>query len=239
MLEHEETMRLVKLAKKGDEDAKCELVKENSPLIKSIIKRFRNFGIEYEDLYQLGCVGFMKAVNNFDDSFDVRFSTYVVPMVLGEVKRFLRDDGYIKVSRALKVLSYKISRFQDDFKKEFEKEATISEIATHFGIDETQVVFALDCVKQPVSIYEKTDEDDDRSSMLMDKIADISTNKDVDESFILKEAIAKLDEREKKIIIFRYYRDMTQGEVAKYFGLSQVQISRLEAKIIEKLKKSF
>ncbi|MEG2116939.1 MAG: sigma-70 family RNA polymerase sigma factor, partial [Clostridia bacterium] len=117
--------------------------------------------------------------------------------------------------------------------------ATISEIATHFGIDETQVVFALDCVKQPVSIYEKTDEDDDRSSMLMDKIADISTNKDVDESFILKEAIAKLDEREKKIIIFRYYRDMTQGEVAKYFGLSQVQISRLEAKIIEKLKKAF
>lgn len=239
MLEHEETMQLVKLAKLGDEEAKNILVSENSPLIKSIIKRFRNFGIEYEDLYQLACVGFMKAVNNFDEGFEVRFSTYVVPMVLGEVKRFLRDDGYVKVSRALKVLSYKISRFQDDFRKEFEKEPTISQIAEKFEIDETQVVFALDCVKQPISIYEKTDEDDERSSMLMDKIADANSAKDVDEALILKGAIANLDDREKKIIIFRYYRDMTQGEVAKYFGLSQVQISRLEAKIIEKLRKSF
>ena len=239
MLEHSETMRLVTMAKEGDEGAKEMLLTENSPLLKSIIRRFRNFDIEYDDLYQLACVGFMKAVNNFDQSYDVRFSTYVVPMVLGEVKRFMRDDGYIKVSRAIKVLSYKIIKFQENFRKEHEREATLAEIAKEFEIDTNQVVFALDSGKHPISIFEKIDDGDERSNMLIDKIPNKQNNIDIDNRLILKSALEKLDERERKIIMFRYFKDMTQGEIAKYFGLSQVQISRIEAKIIEKLRNYF
>ncbi len=239
MLEHLETMELLRLAKMGDEMAKERLLIENSPLIKSIIRRFKSFGIEYDDLYQQAVVGFMKAINHFDTSFNVRFSTYVVPMVLGEVKRFLRDDGYIKVSRAVKVLSYKIAKFQETFRTENMREAKLEDVAKHFGITEVEVVYAMESLKSPISVFEKIDGEEESNCTLLDRLSISKDTREVEDKILLKSAIETLDERERKILILRYYRDMTQGEIAKYFGLSQVQISRIESKIMEKLRAKF
>lgn len=236
MPEHSETMELLAKAKSGDENAKEILIKENTPLMKSIIRRFTNKGIDYDDLFSLASLGLVKAINNFDTSFNVRFSTYVVPMVMGEIKRFLRDDGYIKVSRAIKVLSFKIARYSEEYKLTHKEEPKISDIAEKFGVSEEDVVCALDASKTPVSVYESSDGDD---TPLLDRLKCSDKTEKIDELIILKGGIAKLDEREKKILLLRYYRDMTQSQIASYFGLSQVQISRLESKIYEKLKKEF
>ena len=197
MLDRDETQRLISLAQKGDEAAKRELVVQNSPLVKSILRRYRNKGVEYDDLFQLGCIGLLKAIANFSETFDVRFSTYAVPMIAGEIKRYLRDDGYVKVSRSTKSLACKIAYFTDEFKLREGRSPTLEEIT---GGD-------------------KTDDE-------IDKI-------------IIKEGISKLSERERKIILLRYYRDKTQSEVARELNVSQVQISRLESRIIEKLRAGF
>lgn len=236
MLEHNETMELLTKAKAGDESAKELLIKENTPLIKSIVKRFMNKGVEYDDLFSLASLGFVKAINNFDLNFNVRFSTYVVPMVMGEIKRYLRDDGYIKVSRAIKVLSFKISRFSEEYRASHKEDPKISEIAAKFNVPEEDVVCALDSARMPVSVFESSDEDD---TPLIDRLKCGDKTERIDELIVLKEGISKLDERERKILILRYYRDMTQTQIANYFGLSQVQISRIENKIYEKLKKEF
>lgn len=239
MLEHEQTLELIKLAQKGDENAKTELLEHNSPLIKSIIRRYLNKGVEYDDLYQLGCLGFLKAIRNFDPSFNVKFSTYAVPMIAGEVKRFLRDDGYIKVSRTLKVLSSKINQFIENYKKEHSTDPTLDMIAKEFNLEQTDIVFALDSAKMPISLFEKNDDNSDNAPSLIDKIIIDDNPDDVIDKLILKEIINDLSEREKKIIILRYYRDKTQSEIASLLGVSQVQVSRLENKIIEKLKSRF
>lgn len=236
MLEHSEAMELLTKAKKGDENAKEILITENTPLLKSIIKRFLNKGIEYDDLFSLASLGLIKAINNFDTSFNVRFSTYVVPMVMGEIKRYLRDDGYIKVSRRIKVLSFKIARFSEEYKLSHDDDPKISEIAAHFSVSEEDVVYALDSSKMPVSVFERSEEDD---TPLLDRLKCGDKTDKIDEMLILKEGISKLDDREKKILLLRYFRDMTQSQIAGYFGLSQVQISRIESKIYEKLKKEF
>lgn len=235
MLSYEKTMQLVTQSQNGDEQAKETLVVENVPLIKSVIRRFKTFPIEYDDLYGLALVGFMKAVNNFDISKGVQFSTYVVPMVLGEVKRYLRDDGYIKVSRVIKVLSFKISKYIDDYSKEYEKIPTINQIASHFNVDPQDVILALDSKEIPKSLYEKSDESDSRGGMLIDRL--IVKSIDVDERLSLRDAISKLDRREKDLIIMRYKKDLTQSQTAKAFGISQVQVSRLEKSVLKKLKK--
>ena len=235
MLEHDKTLEYIALAKKGDGDAKGKLIEENSSLIKSVIRPFKNKGVEYEDLYQLGCVGFLKAINNFDVKYAVRFSTYAVPMILGEVKRFLRDDGSIKVSRSVKVLSSKINRFIDEYRKKTDRTPEIKEIAEKFGVDQEEVVFALDSGKAPISLYEK-DGEDEKSPELIDRLHTDDTTEEVVDRIVVKDMIDKLPDREKKIIILRYFRDKTQGEIARELGVSQVQISRLESKIIEKLR---
>lgn len=238
MLDQEVLIELVKKARDGDEEAKTLLIEHNSPLIKSVVRRYVNKGVEIEDLYQLGCIGFLKAINNFSTEFNVKFSTYAVPMISGEIKRFLRDDGYIKISRTTKTLAVKINYFINRYKNEHGGESpTIETVAKEFNIEPSEVVFCLDSSKFPISIYEKTD--DDHSQALIDKLASVNSIDDDIDKIILKDLINELDEREKKIILLRYFRDKTQSEVAKVMNVSQVQISRLETKIINKIRAGF
>lgn len=236
-MEIEETYALIERAQNGDESAKTRLIEENSPLIKSVIRRFKSKGVEYEDLYQLGCIGFLKAIRNFSRAFNVRFSTYAVPMIAGEVKRFLRDDGYIKVSRSTKSLAGKIAYFSEQYKNEHNQSPSVETIAEQFSIDPQDVAFVVDSCKFPVSIYEKSDEDSGKP--LLDKLTTQESTDDNVDKMLLKDIIASLNDREKKIIILRYFRDKTQSEVARVLHVSQVQVSRLESKIIEKMREGF
>lgn len=237
MLSQEETLELIKKAQNGDLEAKETLVQENSPLIKSVIKWFKDKGIENEDLYQLGCLGFLKAINNFDCSFNVKFSTYVVPMVVGEIKRFMRDDGAIKVSRAIKALNIKINKYIDDFFSVNNRRPTIGEISNAFNIPEQEVVMAMDSAKMPISLYTPFEDGEEEGLTVIDRFDSESGGSDFVENLALKEVIEKLEDRDKKIIFLRYFQDKTQSEIAKMLGVSQVQVSRLENKILETLKK--
>ena len=238
MLEHSQTMLLVKKAQDGDEYAKNILLEHNSPLIKSIVKRYIGKGVEYDDLYQLGCVGFLKAINNFDYNYDVKFSTYAVPMIAGEIKRFLRDDGSIKVSRAIKGLAYQIQKYIDANKENYSKIA-IEAIAQHFNMSVADVVFAQESSKMPISMNEKIDNDSSNSPSIMDKLVQSDTTEERIDKIVLKELIEQLPLKDKKIIILRYFRDKTQSEVAKLLNVSQVQVSRLENRILQKMKSKF
>lgn len=230
MLSHEETMRLIELAQGGDENAKSTLLEQNMPLIKSIIKRYRNTVIEYDDLIQLGSLGLYKAIMNFNKDFGVRFSTYAVPMISGEIKRQIRDDGPLKVSRSTKALAILMNKFIEEFRQEKGREPTVDEIAERFKVDSFEVVYTLDSTRMPLSLYEKFD--DDSGSYLIDNIRTVDKTEDVIDKIMIKDLIESLDERDKKIILLRYYRDKTQSEVASILGVSQVQVSRLESRIL-------
>lgn len=234
---YEQNIELIKQAQNGDKIAKELLIQQNYPLVKSVIKRYCNKGVDYEDLFQLGCVGFIKAINNFDTNYDVKFSTYAVPMIAGEVKRFLRDDGYIKVSRALKSLSIQIKQYIKTAQQQ-NAPTDIESIAKHFNIDPQEVVFAMDASKYPVSIFSPLDNEDEEGSTIAERIKDEQDlNNDLNH-FVLKQLIKDLNPREQKIIILRYYRDKTQSEVAKIMGVSQVQVSRIENKILKLFKQN-
>ena len=237
MLEFDETMDLIVRAQQGSNYAKEKLIVENTPLIKSIVRRYAGKNVEYEDLMQLGAMGLVKAINNFDVSFNVQFSTYAVPMIAGEIKRFMRDDGAIKVSRAIKSLNIKINKYIDEYKQEKNSEPTILEISNHFNISPQEVVFVTDSSKMPVSIYENVDSENENE--LLDCIPnEDNTDKNI-YKILLKDLINDLPDREKKIILLRYFRDMTQSEIAQIFGISQVQISRIESKVLDKMRKAF
>lgn len=236
-MEREETLELIRSAQMGDRSACEELVTKNSPLIKSVIRRYKNKGVEYDDLYQLGCVGFIKAVRNFSTQYEVRFSTYAVPMIAGEVKRFLRDDGPIKVSRGTKTTAIKIARFVEEYKRDRGESPTIETIAAQFEIEPQEAVFIMGSGKHPVSIYEKTDDDSSRS--LLDKLQTGENDEEKLDRMMLKQVIGELPPRDKKIILLRYFADKTQSEVARALNVSQVQISRLESKILVKLREHF
>lgn len=238
MLSHEKTLELIKLSKNGDNLAKEELIKENSPLIKSLIKRYLNKGIEYDDLFQLGAIGFIKAINNFDESYETKFSTYVVPMVIGEIKRFMRDDGSIKVSRAIKAQNLKINKFTEEFLKQNYRRPTYEEIAKEFNMDLSEVIFTVDSAKMPISIYSPLEDDDSKNNFLLDKYTTDNSDEMVD-NIVLRQVIKNLNTRDKQIILLRFFRDKTQSEIAKILGVSQVQVSRLENKILEKIRKDF
>lgn len=235
MLNQEELNDYIRKAKEGDENAKTVIFNNNAPLIKSIIKNFKNKGIEYDDLYQIASVGLLKAIDHFDESFNVKFSTYTVPMVIGEIKRYMRDNGAIKVSRTLKMLASKINRFSAEYQAKYNASPTVEMLAKEFGCEEDDVVMALDAAKMPVSLFEKAD-DDDGGLELIDKIAAGDNEDDLIEKIEISCAISKLSERERKIVVLRYFRDRTQSEIAKDLGVSQVQVSRLENKILEKMR---
>lgn len=237
MLDSEKIRQLVKDAQLGDEEAKNALIAENSPLIKSIIKRFIGKGLEYDDLYQLGCLGFVKAIKNFNSDFGVKFSTYVVPMVIGEIKRFMRDDGAIKVSRAIKTLNIRIKKFIDNFFAENKKQPSIEQIAKHFEVEEGDVVMAMDSARMPISLYMPFEENDDASLTVVDRLSPQPEGESLTDTLSLHELITSLPPRDRKIILMRYFYDKTQSEIASELHISQVQVSRLENKILDGLKK--
>ena len=238
MISHEETMRLIDLAQHGDENACTTLIVENTPLLKSIIKRYLGKHVEYDDLLQIAGIGLLKAIKNFSLDFNVRFSTYAVPMVLGEIKRCMRDDGYLKVSRSVKSISAKIMRYVETKAKMGENEPSIEEIAQEFEMEPADVVFAMDATRIPVSLYETTSDKDGKQTELIDRLPTDADKKMLD-NVILKDMLRELSPREQKIVLLRYFKDMTQGEIAEKLGVSQVQISRMEKKILLKLRELY
>jgi RNA polymerase sporulation-specific sigma factor len=238
MLNYEETIDYILKAKNGDENAKSIIFENNSALLKSIIKKFKNKGVEYEDLYQIASIGLVKAIKNFDMSFKVKFSTYCVPMVIGEIKRYIRDNGAIKVSRTLKILANKINRFIDEYMTINDDSPSMETIAKKFDITEEEVVIALDSSKMPLYIFDKYDDEDDGLE-LIDKIPTFNNEEKMIDKIHLSEIIDALTDKEKKIITLRYFRDKTQSEIANILGVSQVQVSRLESKILLKIKENY
>ncbi|MBR4407961.1 MAG: SigB/SigF/SigG family RNA polymerase sigma factor [Clostridia bacterium] len=235
MLNNEDTLKYIKQAQDGEENAKTILIEENSPLIKSVIRRFKNKNIEYDDLYQIGCMGFLKAIRNFKTDFNVKFSTYVVPMIIGEIKRFLRDDGIIKVSRNIKTQNVHIKRYVEKFSKENQRQPTLKEISKEFNIEENELVFIMDSARMPVSIYTPY-EGEESGLYLIDRYVQNDEPETLIDKLVIKDALNQLDERERKLVLLRYFRDKTQSEIAEVLNISQVQVSRLENKILNILK---
>ena len=239
MLSYEQTMEYIIKAKGGDINAKELLILENENLIKSLVSKFKNKGENYDDLKQIAYVGFIKAINNFDLSYGVCFSTYLVPMIIGEIKRFLRDDGIIKVSRVIKMQRLQINNYIEQYKNANNGNSpTIENVSNVLNISEEDIVLALNCAKIPLSIHDKQDDDDsDNSPGLIERLGDDSREEEkMIDKIMLKTLIGKLPLRDQKIIILRFFRDKTQSETAQALGISQVQVSRLESKIIERLK---
>ena len=237
MLDVEETNLLIRKAKIGDAEAKERLLVENNSLIKSIVRRYLGKGVEYDDLYQLASMGLLKAINGFDESFGVRFSTYAVPMIAGEIKRFMRDDGSIKVSRSIKSCAKQINLFIEEYSASHGSQPTVKIIAEKFGMPESEVVFTMGSTHMPVSIYNQGEYKDEKTQELLEKLPVEDRQEDIIESLQLKTAIASLPDRDRKVIMLRYFRDMTQSEVANMLGVSQVQVSRIENKIMEIFRK--
>ncbi len=237
MLDVEETNSLIRKAKQGDAGAKERLLVENNNLIKSIVRRYLGKGVEYDDLYQLASMGLLKAINGFDESFGVRFSTYAVPMIAGEIKRFMRDDGSIKVSRSIKSCAKQINLFIEEYSASHGSQPTVKIIAEKFGMPESEVVFTMGSTHMPVSIYNQGEYKDEKTQELLEKLPVEDRQEDIIESLQLKTAIASLPDRDRKVIMLRYFRDMTQSEVANMLGVSQVQVSRIENKIMEIFRK--
>jgi len=228
---------LLERAKQGDDLAKEQLISFNSPLIKSIVKRYLNKGVDYDDLYQLGAMGFVKAINNYDSSYNVKFTTYAVPMIAGEIKRFLRDDGTIKVSRSLKHMAVQIKNFINEYNKIYLKNPTLEQIAKQLNLEINDVVLALEANSSPLSLNEKYSDNSD-SITFLDKITDDFSIDKMINKLAIREIIEKLSAREKQVIILRYYFDKTQSEIAKELGVSQVQISRIENKVLADMKET-
>ena len=233
MLDPNVTNQLIRAAKAGDSAAKESLLSENTNLIKSIVKRYLNKGVEYDDLFQLASMGLLKAINGFDESFGVRFSTYAVPMISGEIKRFMRDDGSIKVPRAIKATAKEINKFVEEYASTNGCQPTIKTISERFQMPQSEVVFTMGSTHMPVSIYAQGDYKDEKSQFLLDRLPQEDKQDDMLDVMELRSAISTLPEREKKVIMLRYFRDMTQAEVAEMLGVSQVQVSRIENKIMQ------
>ncbi|MCL7748224.1 RNA polymerase sporulation sigma factor SigF [Halalkalibacter alkaliphilus] len=230
-----EVKALIARSQEGDQDARDLIVNRNTRLVWSVVQRFMNRGYEADDLFQIGCIGLIKSVDKFDLSYDVKFSTYAVPMIIGEIQRFLRDDGTVKVSRSIKELGNKIRKMKDEMTKSLGRTPTVNEIAEALEITPEEVVFAGEASRSLSSIHETVYENDGDPITLLDQIADQTETKWFDK-IALKEAIRDLDERERLIVYLRYYKDQTQSEVATRLGISQVQVSRLEKKILEQMK---
>ena len=238
LLSHEETMNLIKRAQSGDEDAVDILVKSNLGLVKSVLRGFSNRGYDIEDLFQIGCIGLIKAIQKFDVNYDVKFSTYAVPMIVGEIKRFLRDDGIIKVSRSLKQTAAKVKYAKEKLTKSTGREPTIQEISDEIKVDKEEIVVALDSNYQPEYLYDVVYQSDGSPVFLIDKVSDDTNESEADilDKIALKEILNRLKPRDRQIIILRYFQDKTQTEVAEILGISQVQVSRIEKRILNEMK---
>lgn len=242
------TKELILRAHEGDKEARDRLVMENMGLVYSVSRRFLGRGCELEDINQIGTIGLIKAIDKFDDSFDVRFSTYAVPMIAGEIKRFLRDDGMLKVSRSLKENGYRIKKASEELVSKNGREATVEELAAATELSVEDVVMALDANTEVESIYRTVYQGDGSEIYLVDKItaADsaspheggASQQDKILDTIMLRQLLDELDETERRLIVLRYFKEKTQSAVAEELGISQVQVSRLEKKILQKLRKN-
>ena len=239
VLKNEEMRELFKKMQNGDLSSREKLVNGNLRLVLSVIQRFNNRGEYIDDLFQVGCIGLMKSIDNFDLSHNVKFSTYAVPMIIGEIRRYLRDNNPIRVSRSLRDIAYKALQTRDKLMIKHSKEPTAQEIANELGVPKEEVVFALDAIQDPVSLFEPIYNDGGDPIYVMDQISD-EKNKDVNwtEDIAVKEAMTRLNEREKSILIMRFFQGKTQMEVANEIGISQAQVSRLEKAAIQQMNKN-
>lgn len=238
VLKNEETRALLLKAKEGDQQAREELISGNLRLVLSVIQRFSNRSENADDLFQVGCIGLMKAIDNFNTDLDVKFSTYGVPMIIGEIRRYLRDNSTMRVSRAMRDTAYKVLQAKEAYIAQHQKEPTVEEIANILDIKREEVVFALDAILEPVSLYEPVYSDSGDTICVMDQVRD---SKNTDEMWLeriaLKEAVAHLSEREKKILSMRFFQGKTQMEVSAEIGISQAQVSRLEKNALRQIRK--
>ena len=238
VLSNAKMRELLAKIKDGDQQAREEMVQGNLRLVLSVIQRFNNRGEYVDDLFQVGCIGLMKAIDNFDLSQNVKFSTYAVPMIIGEIRRYLRDNNPIRVSRSLRDIAYKALQVRDSLANKYAKEPTISQIAEELQIPREDIVFALDAIQEPISLFEPIYHDGGDPIFVMDQIRD---EKNVDGNWLegvsIKEGMQRLNEREKLILIMRFYDGRTQMEVAEEIGISQAQVSRLEKAALKHLRR--
>jgi len=235
---NDKTIELIKESQAGNLEAREQLVQNNIGLIWSIVKRFSNRGYELEDLFQIGSIGLLKAIEKFDTSYEVKFSTYAVPMIMGEIKRFIRDDGIIKVSRSLKEISNKSRAVREELNKKMGREPTIEEIAREMGLTVEEVVLANESCADVESLNKTIYQGDGHPIFLLDKIKSVDDESGkVTDILALREILKQLSPKEREIIVLRYYQDKTQTEIAEKIGISQVQVSRLEKRILQHMKK--
>ncbi len=231
------TIELIKLAKEGDRKAREQVATENLGLVWSVVRRFAGRGHELEDLYQIGCIGLMKCIDKFDPAYDVKFSTYAVPMIMGEIKRFLRDDGMVKVSRSLKETAYKVYSVREQMMNEHGIEPTIEELASSLEIEKEDIVLALEAGSEVESIYKTIYQNDGNSIYLIDKlVSSEDESRQAVDRLALEELLGQLEEKERSIIRMRYFEDKTQTEIAGFLRISQVQVSRIEKKVLTKMR---
>ncbi len=234
-------MKLFQLARQGDRFAKEKIVSENTGLVWSIARRYMGRGYDLEEIFQIGCLGMLKAIDRFDSKYEVMFSTYAVPLITGEIKRFLRDNGAIKVSRVLKQNGYIISKARTEFISEYEREPTVEELSDSTGLQTEDIVEAVEANRDVESLYQSSEGRNGSEMFLLDRLEDSSQSQFANESglerIMLEMALERLDETQKSIIVRRYFEDKTQTETAKTLGISQVQVSRLEKKTLNLLKK--
>lgn len=237
LLSDKEMMEHLRAAKEGDAAAREILINCNLKLIFNLVQRFAHRGYELEDLFQIGAIGLIKSIDKFDFSYGVKFSTYAVPMIIGEIRRFLRDDHPLKVPRSYKELVYKVNRARDELSATLGREATIGEIASNIGVDRNEIVAALEAIQSPASIYDTLYQDDSDPIFVLDQLSD---EKGPDPSWLdkiaLNEILDKLPEREKRVLMMRFFEDKTQSQIAGLLNLSQVQISRIERSALLKIR---
>ncbi len=236
---YDNDMKTIQNAQNGDKDEMAKLVENNTGLIWSIVKRFNGRGYDVEDLYQIGCIGFIKAIRRFDTSFEVRLSTYAVPYILGEIKRHIRDDGPIKISRSIKELNIKIIELQKEYTNKYGRDITLEEISKELRITKEEITMALDSTR-PVDSFESAKYRDNKTDKTISILERLSTGKDeqteIANRLTIKNLINELDEKEKEIIMLRYYKQKTQTQVSKILGITQVQVSRIERRILNNMK---
>ena len=239
VLTEDEKMALLAQIRDGDATARDRLIGGNLRLVLSVIQRFAGRGENPDDLFQVGCIGLMKAIDNFDLSLGVRFSTYAVPMIIGEIRRYLRDNNAVRISRSMRDVAYRAMQAKEKLTAENGREPTIFEIAAAIDLPKEQVVMALEAIVEPVSLYEPVYNDGGDTIYVMDQIGDKNDDRGWLDGLFLKDAIRSLNEREKKILYLRFFKGMTQMEVSGEIGISQAQVSRLEKNALERIKKQW
>ena len=236
VLKEEEKMRLLNLARDGDRSAREKLISGNLKLVLSVIQRFSSRGENPDDLFQIGCIGLIKAIDNFDITLNVRFSTYAVPMIIGEIRRYLRDNSTLRVSRSLRDTAYRAMQAKENLISENQREPSIEEISSRLGMKREEVVMALESIVEPVSLYEPVYSDGGDTLYVMDQVGSNTDSSDWIYEIQLKEVLEKLSEREKQIVRMRFFEGRTQTETAKEIGISQAQVSRLEKGVLSQIK---